>query len=164
MQPTTQMAPSTHTLEREQRRSDRARRPAAHRSRRRGRGLRRRRDAHLSRRRHVLARAARDLRRVLAAQNETLPLMRAAHRFVEIHERAQEVTRPSARPADARRLRSAADLRARHGVHQRAGRLREKRRRPREHRVRELPAAEPQATRAALDRYDGIDVRIEDAC
>jgi len=90
--------------------------------------------------------------------------MRAAHRFVEIHERAQEVTRPSARPAGARRLRSAADLRARHGVHQRPGVY-----------VRKddvlagtvfarLPAAEQQTIRAALDRYDGIGARIEDAC
>ena len=100
---------------------------------------------------------------VLAAQNESLALMRPGHRHLEVNNKAIEVVgpraaearagdeeharsggalsvsrhRPSARPADARRLRPRARVRAGHGVHERAGRLRAEGRHPRERDLRQ---------------------------
>jgi Xaa-Pro aminopeptidase len=125
---------------------------------------------------------------VFAAQNETLPLMRAGHRFVEIHERAQEVVGRELLKIGlvTKNVREQSELYLFHGpghplglqTHDVYDRLRtfepnmvftnEPGVYVRKDDVvasevfRKLTAAEQQSLRAALDRYDGIGVRIED--
>ena len=116
--------------------------------------------------------------------------MRAGHRFVEIHERAQEVVGRELLKLGlvSKNARERSELYLFHGpghplglqTHDVYDRLRTFERgmvltsEPGVY-VRKddvlagtvfakLPAAEQQTIRAALDRYDGIGVRIEDAC
>jgi Xaa-Pro aminopeptidase len=125
---------------------------------------------------------------VLAAQNETLPLMRAGHSFIEIHERAQEVVGRGlvALGLVTKNVLEQSELYLFHGPGHPLGLQthdvydRQRRFEPgmvftnepgvyiRKDDVlatevfRKLPPAEQQSLRAALDRYDGIGVRIED--
>ena len=173
---------------RDQQRSDCARRSAPGRHRRGGRGLR----ADVTRTYPADGTFSTEQRAiydaVFAAQSETMPLMRPGRRFIEVHNTALERRRPRAaearardeehagagglylfhgvgppaRPADARRLRSDAGVRAGDGLHERAGRLRPEGRHSRQRGLQEASAAEQESMRAAVARYDGIGVRIED--
>jgi hypothetical protein len=100
---------------------------------------------------------------VFAAQRESLALMRPGGRHLDVNNRALDVVGrellklglvPSARSADARRLRSRARLRTGDGVHERTGHLRQKRRRPRQ---RDLQAAA--AGRTGVDARGGDAIR-----
>jgi Xaa-Pro aminopeptidase len=125
---------------------------------------------------------------VLAAQNETVPLMRAGHRFIEIHERAQDVVGRELLKLGlvVKNVREQSELYLFHGPGHPLGLQTHDvydRRRAFEPRMvftnepgvyvrkedviasevfRKLTAAEQQSMRTALDRYDGIGVRIED--
>jgi Xaa-Pro aminopeptidase len=125
---------------------------------------------------------------VLAAQNETLPLMRAGHRFAEIHERAQEVVgrELSKLGLVTKNVRDQSELYLFHGPGHPLGLQthdvydRQRLFEPNmvftnepgvyvrrddvvaSEAFRKLSASEQQSMRAALDRYDGIGVRIED--
>jgi Xaa-Pro aminopeptidase len=125
---------------------------------------------------------------VLAAQNETLPLMRPGHKFLEIHERAQEVVGRELVKLGlmTKAVREQSELYLFHGpghpiglqthdVYDRQRTFEPKMVFTNEPGVyvrkddvlasevfRKLPASEQQSVRAALDRYDGIGVRIED--
>ena len=125
---------------------------------------------------------------VLAAQNESMALMRPGHKHLEVNNKAIEVVgrellklglvdeehagaggaislswdRPPARPADARRLRSGARVRSRHGVHERAGRLRAEGRHPEQRDLRQaahVRAGLDARRRAALRRHRDPDRR-----
>ena len=125
---------------------------------------------------------------VLAAQNETLPLMRPGHKFIEIHERAQEIVGRELLKLGlvTKNAREQTELYLFHGpghplgleTHDVYDRQRTFERgmvftnEPGVY-VRKddilasatfgkLPAGEQQTIRATLDRYDGIGVRIED--
>src|SRR5437762_3557803 len=125
---------------------------------------------------------------VLAAQNETLPLMRPGHKFIEIHERAQEVVGRELLKLGlvTKNAREQTELYLFHGpghplglqTHDVYDRQRTFERgmvftnEPGVY-VRKddilasatfgkLPAGEQQTIRAALERYDGIGVRVED--
>jgi len=125
---------------------------------------------------------------VLAAQNETLPLMRPGHKFIEIHDRAQEVVGRELLKLGlvTKNAREQTELYLFHGpghplglqTHDVYDRQRTFERgmvftnEPGVY-VRKddilasamfakLAAGEQQTIRAALDRYDGIGVRIED--
>jgi Xaa-Pro aminopeptidase len=125
---------------------------------------------------------------VLAAQTETLPLMRPGHRFIEIHERAQEVVGRELVKLGlmTKNVREQSELYLFHGpghplglqthdVYDRQRSFEPKMVFTNEPGVyvrrddvlasevfRKLAAAEQQSVRTALDRYDGIGVRIED--
>jgi Xaa-Pro aminopeptidase len=125
---------------------------------------------------------------VLAAQNETLPLMRAGHRFVEIHERAQQVVGRELLTLGlvTKNVPEQSELYLFHGPGHPLGLqthdVYDRQRTFAPNMVftnepgvyvrkddvvasevfRKLSAAEQQSMRAALDRYDGIGVRIED--
>jgi Xaa-Pro aminopeptidase len=125
---------------------------------------------------------------VLAAQNETLPLMRAGHQFVEIHERAQEVVGRELLKLGlvTKNVREQSELYLFHGPGHPLGLqthdVYDRQRTFEPNMVftnepgvyvrkddilaselfRKLTAAEQQSMRTALDRYDGIGVRIED--
>jgi len=125
---------------------------------------------------------------VFAAQNETLPLMRPGHRFIEIHERAQEVVGRELLKLGlvTKNVREQSELYLFHGPGHPLGLQthdvydRQRAFEPNMVFTNEpgvyvrkddvvssevfgkLPAPEQQSIRAALDRYDGIGVRIED--
>lgn len=125
---------------------------------------------------------------VFAAQNETLPLMRAGHQFVEIYDRAQEVVGRELLKLGlvTKNTREQSELYLFHGPGHPLGLqthdVYDRMRRFEPHMVftnepgvyvrrddvvasdvfRALPASEQQSIRAALGRYDGIGVRIED--
>jgi len=125
---------------------------------------------------------------VLAAQNEALPLMRPGHSFVEVNDRAQEVVGRELAKLGlvTKNVREQSELYLFHGVGHPLGLqthdVYDRQRAFAPHMVftnepgiyvrrddviasdvfRKLTAAEQQLVRAALDRYDGIGVRIED--
>ena len=125
---------------------------------------------------------------VLAAQNETLPLMRPGHKFIEIHERAQDVVGRELVKLGlmTKTVREQSELYLFHGPGHPLGLQTHDvfdRQRTFEPKMvftnepgvyvrkddvvasevfRKLPASEQQSVRSALDRYDGIGVRIED--
>src|SRR5258708_879982 len=125
---------------------------------------------------------------VLAAQTGTLPLMRPGHRFIEIHDRAQQVVGRELLKLGlvTKNTPEQSELYLFHGpghplclqTHDVYDRLRTfepnmvftnepgvsvRRNDVIESDVfKKLTAAEQQSVRAALDRYDGIGVRIED--
>jgi Xaa-Pro aminopeptidase len=125
---------------------------------------------------------------VYAAQAETLPLMRAGHRFVEVNDTAQQVVGRELAKLGlvTKNLREQSELYLFHGVGHPLGLqthdVYDRQRVFAPNMVftnepgvyvrkddviasevfRKLAAAEQQSVRAALDRYDGIGVRIED--
>jgi Xaa-Pro aminopeptidase len=125
---------------------------------------------------------------VLAAQTETLPLMRPGHKFIEIHERAQEVVGRELLKLGlvTKNVPEQSELYLFHGpghplglqthdVYDRQRAFEAKMVFTNEPGVyvrkddvlasevfRRLSASEQQSIRTALDRYDGIGVRIED--
>jgi Xaa-Pro aminopeptidase len=125
---------------------------------------------------------------VLAAQNETLPLMRPGHAFIEIHDKAQEVVGRGLLKLGlvSRVAPEQSELYLFHGPGHPLGLqthdVYDRRRRFEPNMVftnepgvyvrkddvlasevfKKLTASEQQSMRAALDRYDGIGVRIED--
>jgi Xaa-Pro aminopeptidase len=125
---------------------------------------------------------------VLAAQNETLPLMRPGHRMIEVNDRAQEIVGRELLKLGlvTKNVRDQSELYLFHGpghplglqTHDVYDRMRvfepnmiftnEPGVYVRKEDVLasdvfgKLPAAEQQSVRRALDRYDGIGVRIED--
>jgi len=125
---------------------------------------------------------------VLAAQNETLPLMRPGHKFIEIHERAQAVVGRELMKLGlvTRNVPEQSEWYLFHGpghplglqthdVYDRQRTFEPKMVFTNEPGVyvrkddvvasdvfRKLSTSEQQSIRAALDRYDGIGVRIED--
>jgi Xaa-Pro aminopeptidase len=125
---------------------------------------------------------------VFAAQNESLPLMRPGHRFIEIHEKAQEVVGRELLKLGlvTKNVREQSQLYLFHGpghplglqthdVYDRTRQFEPQMVVTNEPGVyvrkddvvaseafRNLPAPEQQSVRTALDRYDGIGVRIED--
>lgn len=125
---------------------------------------------------------------VFAAQTETFPLMRAGHKFIEIHERAQEVVGIGLLKLGlvTKNVREQTELYLFHGPGHPLGlQTHDVYDRQRVFEVnmvftnepgvyvrkddvlasevfRKLTAAEQQTMRGALDRYDGIGVRIED--
>jgi len=125
---------------------------------------------------------------VFTAQNETFPLMRPGRRFIEIHDKAQEVVGRELMKLGlmTKNVREQSELYMYHGAGHPLG-LRTHdvydRQRSFEPRMifsnepgvyvrkddvvasevfRKMSAQEQQSVRAALDRYDGIGVRIED--
>jgi len=125
---------------------------------------------------------------VFAAQTETFPLMRTGHKFIEIHERAQEVVGLGLLKLGliTKNVREQTELYLFHGPGHPLGlQTHDVYDRQRAFEVnmvftnepgvyvrkedvlasevfRKLTAAEQQTMRTALDRYDGIGVRIED--
>jgi Xaa-Pro aminopeptidase len=125
---------------------------------------------------------------VLAAQNETLPLMRPGHGFIEIHERAQDVVGRELAKLGlvTKNLPEQSQLYLFHGPGHPLGLqthdVYDRQRAFEPNMVftnepgvyvrkddivasdvfRKLSESEQQAMRTALDRYDGIGVRIED--
>jgi Xaa-Pro aminopeptidase len=125
---------------------------------------------------------------VYAAQAETLPLMRPGHKFIEIHERAQDVVGRELLKLGlvSKNVREQSELYLFHGPGHPLGLqthdVYDRQRLFEPNMVftnepgvyvrrddvvssevfRKLSAAEQQSIRTALDRYDGIGVRIED--
>jgi Xaa-Pro aminopeptidase len=125
---------------------------------------------------------------VFAAQNETLPLMRPSHRFIEIHDKAQEVVGRELLKLGlvTKNIREQSELYLFHGPGHPLGLQTHDvfdRTRPFEpgmvvtnepgvyvrkddvlasETFRHLSTSEQQSVRAALTTYDGIGVRIED--
>ena len=125
---------------------------------------------------------------MLAAQNESLPLMRTGHRMVEVNDKAQEVVGRELLTLGlvTKNIREQSELYLFHGtghplglqthdVYDRARAFEPNMVFTNEPGVyvrkddvvesevfRKLPAADQQSIRKALDRYDGIGVRIED--
>ncbi len=125
---------------------------------------------------------------VLAAQNETLPLMRPGHKFIEIHNKAQEVVGRELLKLGlvTKNVPEQSELYLFHGTGHPLGLqthdVYDRQRMFEPNMVftnepgtyvrkddvlasdvfKKLTASEQQSVRAALDRYDGIGVRIED--
>src|SRR5262245_3911324 len=125
---------------------------------------------------------------VLAAQNETLPLMQPGHKFIEVHNKAEEVVGRGLLKLGlvTRNVTEQSELYMFHGAGHPLGLQTHDvfdRSRPFEpgmvctnepgvyvrrddvlasETFRKMSASEQQTVRAALDRYDGIGVRIED--